>query len=330
VQSGAATGQLGITSINGGAQTVQLQGVGASASISLITQTLNFGSVAVNQAAPNQSAVFNSVGTAPLTITGLSISGGASNGFTIQTGAPFTVQAGGSGSVSVGFTPTSSGPKTDTLIIATNDPSNPTVRVTLAGSGADNVPPTVSVQAPAPGLAVAGGTQFQVRFTATDNIGLGTFEVLLSTGGGFNQSLGTGTAVSGQNTFTAVAPTGVETTGAAVQVNVRDTAGNVGSGQSSLFVIGTPPSIIGASITTGKFKTFSGGSNIQPGAVLIVGGDTFGLIPSNSGTKFLVKRNSTSSSGRRLRDLAPPGATVSVTIRNPNGISSAPASITAR
>mgnify|MGYP001561726750 CR=1 FL=1 len=40
------------------------------------------------------------------------------------------------------------------------------------------------------------------------------------------------------------------------------------------FAIGTPPTLFGAMIKNGKFLTFVAGANIQPGALLIISGDS--------------------------------------------------------
>ena len=65
-------------------------------------------------------------------------------------------------------------------------------------------------------------------------------------------------------------------------------------------------------------------------ASLVVNGDTFPLVLNPNGSKYNVRASATSASGRRLSDLVRPGSTITVTIRNPNGISSAPVTITAR
>src|SRR5262249_36499302 len=73
VQTGPASGSVLISS-NGGNQTIVLSGNGIAAKISLVTTSLDFGSVGVNQTATRQVAISNT-GTAQLDITSFSIAG---------------------------------------------------------------------------------------------------------------------------------------------------------------------------------------------------------------------------------------------------------------
>lgn len=330
-QTGQANGSI-LVSSNAGSQTVVLTGNGVAARIVVSPASIDFGASPVGQPAQARTLTISNTGTGPLEVRSFSISGGTANGFSLPNTASFTVQPGSSGAISVAFTPNRVGPTTDTLVISSNDPTSPTVTVTLNGSGSDNIPPTVSVQAPTSGQGVGAGQSFTVRFTAADNIGLSTFEIRLSTNGGgsFDSTIGSGNAVAGTNTFTATAPVGANTSQAVVQVLVRDTNNNVGTATSSSFVIAPPPNIFGPSLVGGKFKCVASGSNIQPGAVLVIGNDTFPLSANSSGSKFLVKKSVVGSGGRTLSQLVPKGATVQVAIRNPNGITSAPASVTAQ
>jgi hypothetical protein len=329
---GAANGVVLIAS-NVPAQNVTLLGNGVAPSASLVTTSVDFGLVPTGQPAPARTVTISNTGTAPLNINSMSISGGAANGFSLGTQAPLTIAAGTIGTVNVNFTPTSPGAKSDTLVMNTNDTKNPTLRVSLTGSGSDNVAPSVQVQSPSGGEAIASGQQFTVRFTANDNVGLGNFEIRLSTNGGasFDLTIGSGITQSGSNSFTAVAPPGVETTSARVQVLVRDTNNNIGMANNSAnFTIGQPPILFNPTIVNGKFSTFSSGSNIQPGAVLVIGNNTFPLTTNRAGNKFQVKRGVNGSAGQKISDLVRPGASTSVTIRNANGISSSPATIVAQ
>ena len=261
----------------------------------------------------------------------MSISGG--NGFSVVTVAPVTIGTSTIGTITIGFTPPSPGPKNATLVMSTNDTQKPTLSVPLTGSGTDNVPPVVQVLSPSSGLAVAAGQSFMVSFSATDNIAVANFEIRLSTNGGgsFDTTIGSGIAQNGQNSFNAIAPSGIETTAARVQVLVRDTNNNVGMGNSSAnFTIGQPPVLFNPTITSGRFTTFSSNSNIQPGAVLVIGNSSFPLSLTNNGNRFRVGRNVVGSGGQRIGDLVRPGSSITVTVRNPNGISSSPASVVAQ
>jgi hypothetical protein len=107
-------------------------------------------------------------------------------------------------------------------------------------------------------------------------------------------------------------------------------AGNQTSGQSGTFSIGNPPVLINPTIGK-KFKTNSAGSNIQPGAVLVIGTQTWPLTLNEFGTRFVVGKAVLSSpGGLRIRAVAPAGSPVTVIIRNPSGIQSAPTTLIAQ
>ena len=331
-QPGGANGLVLVAS-NVPAQNITLAGNGIAPTANLVTTSVDFGLVPTGQAAPPRTVTIRNTGTAPLNITSMSISGGALNGFSLGTQAPFTIATASIGTITINFTPTSPGVKNDTLVMNTNDSKNPTLRASLTGSGTDNVPPSVQVQSPTSGAAIASGQQFSISFTATDNVGLGNFEIRLSTNGGnsFDLTIGSGVTQSGSNSFNAIAPSGIETTSARVQVIVRDTNNNVGMASNPAnFTIGQPPILFNPTIINGKFATFSTGSNIQPGAVLVIGNNTFPLSLNNVGNKFQVKRATVGSGGQKINDLVRPGSSITITIRNPNGIVSSPGTVTAQ
>ncbi|MEW6730391.1 MAG: choice-of-anchor D domain-containing protein [Acidobacteriota bacterium] len=329
--TGPANGSVTVTS-NGGSQILVLSGNGTASRISLATPSLDFGVVPINQTA-SRTVIISNIGTAPLDIQSFSLTSGGANGFALPSTTPFTVQPNSTGQITVNFTPTTAGPRSDTLSIRSNDPATPTVTVSLTGTASDSIAPIVTVLSPAAGIGVGSGQQFTGQFTTTDNIGVTTFEVRLSTNGGatFDFNVASGTAQSGTNSFTAVAPPGIETTSARIQVAVRDAAGNVGTGTNpGNFTLANPPLLFATVIVDGRFKTNSAGSNIQPGAVLVVGGETFTLQPNARGSRFIVKRSTVGSQGTRFSSITRPGSTLTVTVRNPNGISSSPVTITAQ
>lgn len=79
----------------------------------------------------------NNIGTADLTITSASITGGDTADFTLDTSAMITPvpQESGSSPLVVHFHPTTVGPRQATLTLATNDPTEPTITITLQGTG---------------------------------------------------------------------------------------------------------------------------------------------------------------------------------------------------
>jgi hypothetical protein len=123
-------------------QTVDLEaGAGAAVPDISVATSLAFGSVTVDTSSTKTLTISN-VGTATLSITNITKSGTDAAQFSVGT-YPGTIAAGSSAGVSVTFSPTSAGSKSATLTIASNDPVDPTVSVTLSGTGVTGpTPPT--------------------------------------------------------------------------------------------------------------------------------------------------------------------------------------------
>ncbi|MBN1210182.1 MAG: choice-of-anchor D domain-containing protein, partial [Myxococcaceae bacterium] len=92
--------------------------------------TLDFGNQKVGTPGTKMVEIKN-VGDAPLTVSALTIDAP----FKLNTNPPLTLAAGETSFISVTFTPTAEVGVQGTLGIASNDPANPTVDVTLAGNG---------------------------------------------------------------------------------------------------------------------------------------------------------------------------------------------------
>jgi hypothetical protein len=306
---------------------VPLAGSGTSSSVGVSPTTLNFGTVLTT--ATLSVGVIN-FGTVPVNVTALAINQAAGTGFGLPNPNPFTIPPQSVVNLAVSFTPTSGGTKNGTLVISTPSATPTSLSVTLTGVGGDSTPPVVAVNAPSAGSTVGAGTAFNVTFGAGDagGSGLSTFTVALSTDGGatFPFSLGGGTAIEGVNTFNAVAPGGVESSSARIRVQVRDVAGNTGTGMSGNFTIGTPPVLVSGTIGR-KFKGTI--QNAQPGIVLVIGTETWPL--TFNGAVWVVGKPVLSTpSGLRIRAVAPAGTQVTVRVRNPGGLLSAPLTLTAQ
>ncbi len=96
-----------------------------------------------------------------------------------------------------------------------------------------------------------------------------------------------------------------------------------------------PPMIIEPVYKKGKILLEVTGSDIAPGAVLIVTSEalaeaqTFELKLNPPGTKWQVKKKTRSTPGNLLvNDVLPAGSTVTIVVRNPSGMESAPATLT--
>lgn len=101
---------------------------GAVPDISVAT-SLAFGSVTVGTSKTKTLTISN-VGSAALTITGMTVTGTQ-----FSATSPSTIAAGSLVNCSVTFSPTSTGAKTATLTISSNDPDEPSVTVALSGTG---------------------------------------------------------------------------------------------------------------------------------------------------------------------------------------------------
>lgn len=107
----------------------------AEPNIAVSPLDLNFGVVFVGDSSALTTQIDNT-GTADLTVSGVATSGGTSAEFSISAPAtPFTVAAGGSQTVTVTYAPVDPGTDSGALEITSDDPDEPTVSVTLSGTG---------------------------------------------------------------------------------------------------------------------------------------------------------------------------------------------------
>jgi Abnormal spindle-like microcephaly-assoc'd, ASPM-SPD-2-Hydin/Protein of unknown function (DUF1573) len=100
--------------------------------ISLSSSSVQFGTVGTGSTS-NLSLTISNLGNADLTISVVSIVGTQFSVSGITT--PKTIPAGQSALVGLTFQPTAAGAATGNLTITSNDPANPTLTVTLAGTG---------------------------------------------------------------------------------------------------------------------------------------------------------------------------------------------------
>ncbi|MDO7875835.1 choice-of-anchor D domain-containing protein [Hymenobacter sp. ASUV-10] len=105
--------------------------VAAVPNIGVSPGTAAFNNVGVGNTATRTVAVTNT-GTAVLNVTGISSNNAR---FTAAPSGAFTVAVGATVNVTVTFAPTAAGAQTGTLSIASNDPGDPTLSVSLSGTG---------------------------------------------------------------------------------------------------------------------------------------------------------------------------------------------------
>ena len=97
----------------------------------LSTAALDLGDVFVGQAGSAPITLANA-GCGTLNVSGLASDNGE---FTVDVAAPFSVLAGASVVLNVTYTPAAAGPATGVLTLTSDDPTNPTLTVDLAGNG---------------------------------------------------------------------------------------------------------------------------------------------------------------------------------------------------
>jgi hypothetical protein len=107
----------------------------ADADIVVAPLALDFGTITVGTTLTLTTTISN-VGGADLTVTSFTPTGSVDFSLNPATQLPpFTIAPGGSVDVSVDYTPGEAAADVGTLIIASNDPDEPTVTVSLAGTG---------------------------------------------------------------------------------------------------------------------------------------------------------------------------------------------------
>ena len=162
---------------------------------------LNFGNVLLNTTAGPQAITLSNTGGVPLSISSISLGGANAAQFAMPaSGTPCgsTLAAGGSCMINVSFSPTTLGAQSASIVIATNDPSNPTFNVPVTGSGIANT--AVVISAPAITYGQNGVVTLSLSSAQVTPVA-GTVTLSVDGGAPLSQSL-----VNGSATFTLTAP----------------------------------------------------------------------------------------------------------------------------
>jgi len=136
--AGNVSGTLTVTGDGGSTPaTVALSAnaVGASQpQISLSQSSINFGTVSVGSTG-NSSLVISNLGSAPLTVSVIGVTGA---GFAVSgVTTPATINPSSSATLGVTFTPAAASAASGSITITSNDPTNPTLAVPLSGTGSN-------------------------------------------------------------------------------------------------------------------------------------------------------------------------------------------------
>jgi chitodextrinase len=172
-------------------------GAGSLPAVSLSTNTLTFASQAVGTTSIAQAVTINNTGSAPLTITSVTITGVNAIDFGQSNNCGTSIAAGGACNVSVTFTPTQSGSLSATLSISDNAPGSPQT-VSLSGAGVTSSSLTVTPRVVA------------LTFTRTQQFTASSSSVTWSVDGVPGGSSSSGT-ITGSGVYTPPASIGVHT-----------------------------------------------------------------------------------------------------------------------
>jgi hypothetical protein len=118
--------------------------------------------------------------------------------------------------------------------------------LTLGASGPDTTPPTATVNAPNGGENWTAGSTHNITWTATDNVGVTSVDILYSTDGSTFSSIATGSANTGS--YSWIVPN-TPTSTAFVKVIAYDAAGNSGSDVSNAAFTISPPDTTPPTVT---------------------------------------------------------------------------------
>ncbi len=102
--------------------------------IGLSSQTLDFGAVTLDSTSSQLNLTVSNSGTAGLTVSGVTITGTNADQFAATHNCAF-VPTNGTCTISVSFAPTTEGTKNASLVIASSDPDQPTLTISLSGTG---------------------------------------------------------------------------------------------------------------------------------------------------------------------------------------------------
>jgi hypothetical protein len=119
---------------------VALSGDGVAPIISIVPDTLDFGTVQVADTALGQIIIRNN-GDTTLVVQQIDISGPNSGTFSLATLLPITIETGNVDTVDVLFFPPTAGQFDAFLVVNSNAPANPNVEIVLTGNG--SLPPTI-------------------------------------------------------------------------------------------------------------------------------------------------------------------------------------------
>ena len=177
--AGAAAGSIAINSDDPVNPNLSVSlggnGVGGTQVINLPTTSIVYGDVSLGTTKSTSLAIQNT-GTGDLQVTGLSFTG--STDFALATGTPtsYLIAPGRQVTVTVNYGPTVTGAATGSLVIASDDPVNPSLSVNLDGNGVTPVG-TPDINVPTASIAYGDVLVGQVKTATVAIQNLGTVDL---------------------------------------------------------------------------------------------------------------------------------------------------------
>jgi len=208
----AAASRTGTLSISHSGLTtpvaIALTGTGAAApqaTISLNASSLNLGNQVVGATGAAQTVTVSNTGAAALNFTGITLSGAAAADFATggSCAVGTAVAANGSCTVTVRFTPSTTGSRAATLVLASNA-SNGSASVSLSGTGVATGAPAVTLGATSLSFgSVAVGTSAAAKTVSLTNSGTAALTIQsIQAGGAFSQTSDCGSSLAASATCT--------------------------------------------------------------------------------------------------------------------------------
>ncbi len=162
--TGTQTGTLTVSSSDAASPVAHFTGVGTS--VQLVPSHYSWGTRPINVSTPPQTVTLTNIGTVPLNITGIAITGTNSSNFAVQsTTCGVQVAAGASCSILVTFTPT--GLQTFSALLTITDDGGGNQPFALGGTGGKGIT-SIAVTPTNPSLSVGGSEPFVATATYSD------------------------------------------------------------------------------------------------------------------------------------------------------------------
>ncbi len=216
---------------------VSLTGAGLASDIDVSPTSINYGGVQVGSSS-NSTILIRNLGNANLLLGSLSFTGTNAGEFSIAVSPSSTITPGSSTNTTVRFSPSSSGTKSATLVIPSNDPDESTVSVSLTGAGLASdidVSPT-SINYGGVQVGSSSNSTILIRNLGNANLLLGSLSFTGTNAGEFS---------------IAVSPSSTITPGSSTNTTVRFSPSSVGTKSATLVMPSNDPdeSTVSVSLT---------------------------------------------------------------------------------